>query len=86
MNHNLGYFYDGHALPLCNPIGIIFLGGVLSSIVRPLEHLNFITCLTLHKRFKLLKLIEGFILGFHKVKPSFPRGIINERNIINVTY
>lgn len=64
--------------------GIKILGGVLSSIVR-FERLNLLTYLILHKCFKLLELTKDFILGLQKVNLGFPRGIINERNIINVT-
>lgn len=64
--------------------GIKILGGVLSSILR-FECLNLLTYLIPHKSFKLLELTKDFILGIQKVNLSFPRGIINERNIINVT-
>ena len=64
--------------------GIKLLGGLLSFIIR-YRYLHLLTFLVLHKSFSLLEPAMDLILGLNKRNPGFPRSIINERIVIDMT-
>ena len=77
-----------HSVLLLDPLSRTILhkliGSVLTLVVCP-QHLDLLSCLSLHEILELSKPLKDLRLGLQEIDPGFPGIVINEGYTVIVT-